>query len=187
MYGMRRRQALRPGLQAFSLLSVVALLASLCFPLLAQADSSELQYEPKLPSATGHPPVHQKEPTAKSSNNGGASAPHETGGSGKGSAKTGSAEEGSSSPNAGGSKVNGGNGGTGKGNQASSPTGSGNAPVQPNTQASAPASRKSDGGSSPLVPILIAIAALAAVSLGAVLYRQRRQRSGSRSVSPEAS
>ena len=33
----------------------------------------------------------------------------------------------------------------------------------------------SDGGSSPLVPILIAIAVLAAISIGVVLYRQRRQ------------
>ncbi|HYC82557.1 MAG TPA: hypothetical protein VEB65_12265, partial [Solirubrobacterales bacterium] len=31
------------------------------------------------------------------------------------------------------------------------------------------------GGSSPLVPILVAVAVLAALSVGAVLYRQRRQ------------
>jgi hypothetical protein len=33
----------------------------------------------------------------------------------------------------------------------------------------------SDGGSSPLVPILIAVAVLAAIAIGAVVYRQRRQ------------
>ncbi len=42
-----------------------------------------------------------------------------------------------------------------------------------------------DGSSSPLVPILIAIAVLAAISVGAVLYRQRRG-SGGR-YSPDAS
>jgi hypothetical protein len=36
------------------------------------------------------------------------------------------------------------------------------------------------------VPILIAIALLAAVSLGVVIYRQRRPRGQSSSVSPEA-
>jgi len=43
-----------------------------------------------------------------------------------------------------------------------------------------------DESSSPLVPILIAIAVLAAISIGAFYYRQRRQGAGS-SVSPKAS
>ena len=44
------------------------------------------------------------------------------------------------------------------------------------------------GGSSPLVPILIAIAVLAAISIGVVMMRQRRQRRGpGSSVSPKAS
>ena len=37
----------------------------------------------------------------------------------------------------------------------------------------------SDDGSSPLVPILIAAAVLAAISIGALMIRQRRQRDGS--------
>lgn len=41
-----------------------------------------------------------------------------------------------------------------------------------------------DGSSSPLVPILIAVAVLAAISVGAVLYRQRR---GGGRFSPNAS
>lgn len=47
----------------------------------------------------------------------------------------------------------------------------------------------SDGGgsSSPLVPILIAIAALAAVSIGAVVIRQRRRGGPGTPVSPNAS
>ena len=47
----------------------------------------------------------------------------------------------------------------------------------PVTHAS-PAS-SSDGGSSPLVPILIAIAVLAVLSIAVVLARQRRRRDGS--------
>jgi hypothetical protein len=50
------------------------------------------------------------------------------------------------------------------------------------------ASHQESGGSSPLVPILIAIAALAAISIGAVMLRAKRQRDGrGGSVSPEAS
>ncbi|HEX5712313.1 MAG TPA: hypothetical protein VFX85_03250 [Solirubrobacterales bacterium] len=45
----------------------------------------------------------------------------------------------------------------------------------------------SDDGSSPLVPILIAVAALAAISIAAVVIRQRRQRGGpGAQVSPKA-
>jgi len=48
------------------------------------------------------------------------------------------------------------------------------------------AETSSDGGSSPLVPILIAIAILAAGSIGYFFYRQRRQSSGSPVSSPKA-
>ncbi len=44
----------------------------------------------------------------------------------------------------------------------------------------------SGGGSSPLVPILIAVAVLAAISIGYFLYRQRRQGPGSPVSSPKA-
>lgn len=47
--------------------------------------------------------------------------------------------------------------------------------------------QSSDDGSSPLVPILIAMAVLAAISIGYFLYRQRRPGSGSSVSSPEAS
>ena len=52
--------------------------------------------------------------------------------------------------------------------------------------ASSTAAQTSDDGSSPLVPILIAVAVLAAISIGAYYYRQRRQDSGS-PISPKAS
>lgn len=51
----------------------------------------------------------------------------------------------------------------------------------------APAETESDGGSSPLVPILIAVAILAAISIGYFVYRQRRQGPGSSVSSPKAS
>lgn len=44
----------------------------------------------------------------------------------------------------------------------------------------------SGGGSSPLVPILIAVAVLSATSIGYFLYRQRRQGPGSTVSSPKA-
>jgi hypothetical protein len=48
------------------------------------------------------------------------------------------------------------------------------APISNSSPASA-----DGGGSSPLVPILIAIAALGAISIAVVVIRQRRQRDGS--------
>jgi hypothetical protein len=43
-----------------------------------------------------------------------------------------------------------------------------------------------DGGSSPLVPILIAVLALAAISIAAVMIRQRRQRDTGPSLTTKA-
>jgi cobalamin biosynthesis Mg chelatase CobN len=57
--------------------------------------------------------------------------------------------------------------------------------AQPLDTAPAP-STDSDGGSSPLVPILIAVAVLAAISIGYLVYRQRRPGSGSPVSSPKA-
>ena len=87
---------------------------------------------------------------------------------------------------------------TGQGNQGSEGNtgnpggGAGNAKtgLGDNQQVATPienaASTSGDDSSSPLVPILIAIAVLAAISIGAFYYRQRRQGAGS-SVSPKAS
>jgi cobalamin biosynthesis Mg chelatase CobN len=49
-----------------------------------------------------------------------------------------------------------------------------------------PAAETDSDGGSPLVPILIAVAVLAAISIGYFLYRQRRQGSGSTVSSPKA-
>jgi hypothetical protein len=60
--------------------------------------------------------------------------------------------------------------------------------LQPGDQAGASMSTEDDGGSSPLVPILLAVLVLAAISVGAVVLNKRRQRTDSgTSVSPEAS
>jgi cobalamin biosynthesis Mg chelatase CobN len=159
------------------------------FPALAQAeDASGIQYSEAPPTATGgHEKTHH-EPSAKSSNSGGgATAPgdskqaNSSSGSGKGSGA------GNSSSNAGDSP---GGGGTGQGNPAGGLSGGeGSSPQQTDQQASAvPTSHESDSGSSPLVPILIAIAVLAAISIGALVLRSRRQRGeGGTPVSPGAS
>jgi cobalamin biosynthesis Mg chelatase CobN len=173
------------GLFSFGL-SVFALSALMLFPALAQAESSAgAEYEEAISGPYGgNKPVH-KEPSAHSSNDGGNTSP--------GSKSPTSSEKGSSgeSPS---SKTEGtsGGGGTGQGNPESGSTGGKAPPVNQSGQAqpAAQSAPHSDGGgSSPLVPILIAIAALAAISIGAVMLRaKRQQRSGSgRPVSPEAS
>lgn len=55
------------------------------------------------------------------------------------------------------------------------------------TPVSNPETASDGGSSSPLVPILIAIAALAAISIAAVVIRQRRRGGPGSPVSPNAS
>jgi cobalamin biosynthesis Mg chelatase CobN len=151
---------------------VLALLALACFPVLAQADSGTIEYDPSLPSDGG---AKQNENIAKSSespNSGGAEAPPSAG-TGEGYAEHAppSSEGQGHSTNA----------GTDRGPSQGSPD-KGNAggtkvqPAAPHVQSTA---GSSDDGSSPLVPILIAAAVLAAISIAALLIRQRRQRDGS--------
>jgi cobalamin biosynthesis Mg chelatase CobN len=154
---------------AFGLLSVMALFALACFPVLAHAeDSSGVQYSDSLPKAEGeNAPSHHQQTPAKSSStdkNGGAPAPTGTTGS-----KESTSEEDQSSTKGGAAAGN--DPGTGQG----SPGGS--APVQssPQAQGTATSQKSDDGGSSPLIPILVAILVLAAISLAIVWFRQRRQ------------
>lgn len=190
MQGSRHPLRRGSGRPAFALLSVLALLAMACFPVLANAeDSSNYQYETAVPSPTGHSAT----PTGggggtKSPNSGGGSPTAHASGrpSGSGSSPSGSS--------ANGNPTTGSDGGTGHGSQGNGSTTSQHAskgqdsagtlggpkPVSSTTATS------DGGGSSPLIPILIAIAVLAAISVGVVLYRQRRQGPGS-SVSPKAS
>jgi len=158
----------------------------LCFPVLAQAESSsEIEYSDAPPTATGkRPPAqHEQQPTAKgSTSDSGGSAPS----GGGGQASSGKGSEGKGSSSSGGVESL-----TAQGNPQGNPGGGKNGgetgPSQQSGQAVSPAPASHEGGgSSPLVPILIAIAVLAAVSLGVLINRQRRAGGPSSPASPEA-
>jgi cobalamin biosynthesis Mg chelatase CobN len=166
---------------------VLALLALGCFPLLAHADSSEVEYQDAPPTVTGGKAPNDHGPSAGSSNvnNGGASAPGGKGGSG-GSSGGGSSEGGSSGSGGGAGSTK--DGGTGQQGSPGKHSGNGSIASGKTAAGTHEASSQDSGGSSPLVPILVALAALAAISLGVVTIRQRRRRGSPRSrVSPEAS
>jgi cobalamin biosynthesis Mg chelatase CobN len=187
----RVRRSARP---AFALPLVLALLAMACFPVISQADSIGTQYETAVPTVEGHKssPTHSSNPSAETSNkSGSATSPSdseeaESEGSGAGSS-------GGSSSGGGGATA-----GDGRGSQPSQAS-AGNGKPQSGGSGSVtksealPLKNSSDessdsgGGSSPLVPILIVVALLAAISIGAVVYRQRRQGPGSTVSSPKAS
>jgi hypothetical protein len=166
------------------LLSVLAVLALACFPGLAQAEEATApQYTPEVPT------VPNEEGSAKK-------------GGGLGSNDGGGQAGASESPGGGGTGGNddpGSAGGTnsGQGNQASGKNGTGKtagggaaagkiSEQEKLALQSAPTATVDDDSSSPLVPILIAVAILAAISIGAFYYRQRRQDPDS-PVSPKAS
>jgi hypothetical protein len=185
MNGTRHRPGLldRPHVL---LLSVLAL-AFACLAGTAVAQPPTYA-EDVPPSAGGGPSTEDHGPSAGDSradtNGGGGVGPSgggDAGGSNSGSGSSG----GDSSSEKGGAAAGGSGGGTGKGSPGSISGGSavgenGLAQSAPNTS-----EESGDGGSSPVVPILIAIAVLAAISMGVLLMRQRRQRGGS--LSPEAS
>jgi cobalamin biosynthesis Mg chelatase CobN len=169
MHGMRRHPSRNSGPPSFVLLSVLALLALACFPVLAQA---EVQYEDEAPSVKVPPKkvAHHSEPKAKSSD-------AEPGGPGGSGGSNGGSSTGGSSSGAGHNPSTGGGSGTGQGVSGNGPTGTGKGNPSNSGQPGSPTAKQeaSDSSSSPLVPILIAIAVLAAISIGAVIYRQRRQ------------
>ncbi len=183
----RGRSSVPPG---FLLLSVLALLALGSFPGLAQAESSGgAQYESELPNVppqegSGH---HDKNP----------GGPKESGGGGGPEAEISTGSPGGKNGGNGGSNGPGGEGNTQQGSPApeaggkqngdgSTPAGKKSGQAQPELKVGSPAASNSEGSSSPVVPILIAVAVLAAISIGAFYYRQRRQGSGS-PISPNAS
>ncbi|HXQ89320.1 MAG TPA: hypothetical protein VN733_06730 [Solirubrobacterales bacterium] len=164
---------------------MLALLAFACFPVAAQAEATGPQYETDIPNV----PQEESSPSKKKggSNNGGT----EDGEAGKSNAPTGQGS-GGNGPSSGGGANNGqtsqgSDGGTGTGANGSKTAEDGVGGGKPLATTLSPASSESDDGSSPLVPILIAIAVLAAISIGAFLYRQRRQGPGSPVSPPEAS
>ena len=177
---MMRRLGRNSGHSAYWLLSVIALLGFACFPAFAEADSSSIQYEEALPTAKGTSTIPPHSPSAHASTaGGGVSAPSQSENqtpSAGGPTSAGAPVSKTDRRGAAHSRQKNGAGLAGA-NRA-------RAPGQPNgaIQTTSP------GGSSPLVPILIAIAALAAISISAVMVRQRRQRhSPGSAVSPKAS
>jgi cobalamin biosynthesis Mg chelatase CobN len=169
--------------------SALALLALACLPALAQADSSGIQYEDATPTATTHgsqiPSGSGGSAAHSSDTKGGGSA--SGGSSGSGSSNAGSSQEGESTA-AGGAPANGGNDGNDGKGQGNPGKGAKNEALSPAKPLGSAAKQDGNEGSSPLVPILIAIAVLAATSVGVVAFRQRRRGSGPDArVSPEAS
>ena len=180
MNGSRRhrRSSARPALV---LLSVLALLASACFPMAVHAATV---YDPESTTIPGEvKPEHQKpknnssEEEARASDSG---SPAGSGGSGNGSSGNGSSADRKSASTGGGE-------GTGQVSPGNGSPSAHNSPADPAGTAGTGATAD-DGGSSPLVPILIAIAVLAAISVGAVVARKRRQQRGlGDPISPKAS
>lgn len=171
------------GQLAVALPSVLALLASACLPVSASAATVYEPESPTIPGETvspGHDKAHNNPP-------GGRSATKSNSGGGAGGGDGESSRRDSSDGGAAAGKGN----GPGKG-QGNPGNGSHNGQQQPgNVGAESigaePVSAAGDDSSSPLVPILIAIAALAAVSVAAVVIRGRRQGGDFPQISPKAS
>jgi hypothetical protein len=150
---------------------VLALLALACFPVLAQADSGTIEYNPSLPSPG--PGAKQNENIAKSSESpktGGAEAPP------SGGTSEGYVEQAPPSSEGQGHANKGTEGGPSQGSPDKGNNPPGGTKVQPSAPHVQSTTNSADDGSSPLVPILIAVAVLAAISIAALLIRQRRQR-----------
>jgi cobalamin biosynthesis Mg chelatase CobN len=165
---------------------VLVVLAMACFPGLAAAEeNSGIQYETDVPSVpdTGSNIPPKKKSGGTNPSDGSNPAANESNTPGG----VGSGEDEESSAGAGTTQRNPGSGaGDGKAADGSKSAGavSGAQPIK--TVNSATEQAADDGGSSPLVPILIAVAVLAAISIGAYYYRQRRQGPDS-TVAPPAS
>jgi hypothetical protein len=183
MFGTRQVSTPVWGRSLFAL-SVLALLAMGCFPVFAQADSSGIQYSDAPPTATGgHEIPSRSAPPAHSSKANGGPAVQGGGNSADSSGKGSSAGVPSS-------KSGGTTNGDGTGQQGSPGQGSAGGsdnPSSPSARNGEATSSTSDDSSSPLVPILIAIAVLAAISIGVVMMRQRRRRGSGVPISPKAS
>ncbi|HEY7456949.1 MAG TPA: hypothetical protein VH703_06705 [Solirubrobacterales bacterium] len=157
-------------------------------PVLAQASSAGFEYSSAPPSATGKPPSESNLSGGSSSTSGVGGGESDTNAAGN-AKKGGSAAK--SSSKGGGSATQAGQGSSGKGGAAP--------PRRSHTELTGAQPGSDSGSSSPLVPILIAIALLAAGSIAFVMIRKRRAAAGkgvqdapgqsgsSGPVSPEAS
>ena len=135
-------------------------------------------------------PSHESSNIPPKNKTGGTDAPSESESEAKSSDTAAGGSSGGNNSGQGGGTPSGqssqGGGGDGRKAQDGSQNSGGNInAAQPLDVAPAPET-DSGGGSSPLVPILIAVAVLAAISIGYFLYRQRRQGPGSPVSSPKA-
>ncbi|HET7443382.1 MAG TPA: hypothetical protein VFJ57_01845 [Solirubrobacterales bacterium] len=168
---------------------MLVLLASACFPVVAHAETT---YEAESPTVTGKPLTPSKEgggTKAHASDNGGAQVPSES------ESTEGSESESSAGGASGNHPTNNGGGSSGQGSQGNgsskdhkpaADTGKAGLSDTAKPLVSNQSDDSSGGGSSPLVPILIVVAVLAAISVGVVVLRQRRQGSPGSRVSPKA-
>jgi cobalamin biosynthesis Mg chelatase CobN len=183
MFGKRHPAPPRAQL-VLGRLSVFVLLAFALLPAVALAqDSSSAEYEEAFPTPTGK--KDEKTPANSSGSNGGSG--QSSTGSGT-SPQTESSEEDSSSDDKGGAAATNRDGGSGQGSPGKGAKGDDRSRLAVPPGESTGDAAADDSGSSPLVPILIALAVLAAISIGVVVMRRRSQGShpGS-SASPEAS
>jgi hypothetical protein len=189
MTGACRRQG-QISAHLLCLLSMFALLAFALFPVAAGADSSGVQYSDAPPTATGKEPPSEAPAKSSKSHNGGVSNPSNTSKSQDSHSSDDQSSSGSTTSKSDAGPPSSDNpGSNGPGQQSSPGQGSQGHQAQSQSPGSESGSSKSDGGgSSPLVPVLVAIAVLAAISIGTVMLRQRRRRGGSvKTVSPKAS
>jgi hypothetical protein len=164
---------------------VLALLAlASCYPALAQArvcDAAEIQYGPcgtipnsgvkgKHPNSGGG--VKSKSTPDKPPQGGGEA---ESPGTGTENEDQGKHAGGAGPAGGGDGKGPGGGGSPGDGGSQGAQIGLGQGRAPGGGSAAAGHPTHGNGGSSPLVPVLIAVAVLAAISIGTVIYRQRRQ------------
>lgn len=159
------------------------LLAFACFPVAAQADSAGNQYQDRLPSPFGK--SSEGNPSSGSNDGGSESASQSSNPEEKGSGGDKGDGDGKGGTAAGGGTASGGGGGSGQ------PGGSGGKAGLSDSSSVGGAnfnSASADDGSSPLVPILIGVAVLAALSGGALWMLSRRQHppSAPPGVSPDA-
>jgi hypothetical protein len=184
MLGTRLQTRLPAGLR-LALLAVSALLAFACFPALAAAaecegDSSQIEYCDAPPQKIERNEPHSNnKATPGNTRDGDQSATDPGSDDESGSDRKKSNED---SAGGGGGK----NGGKGDGQAQAGKKGDGAEKGQAKPIGFDPASTDDDS-SSPLVPILIALAVLAAISIGVVAMRRRRQDADPGSpASPEA-
>ena len=174
MFGTNHRAAPVRG-RSILALSSLALLAFCCLPVLAQASSAGAQYQDAAPGAPGGGSPNKSDLSGGSSSTSGIGSAA-GGGDGSKGAKSSGGGKGSSSKSGDGTQSSQGSGDIG-GNQGVA----GENAAAPGTDS---------GGSSPLVPILIAIVVLAGGSVAYVMYKRRRAAADpndpSSAVTPEA-